>query len=214
MFIKTLAVGPLGTNCYLIGCEETGEGAVIDPGGDAPVILAAVEEAGLTIRYVLNTHAHFDHIGANADVVAATGAPLGLHPRDLPLLRARGGADLWGFPLKPSPLPDLALADGQVLEVGQLRLRVLFTPGHSPGHVSFYEPTAGVIFDGDVLFWRGIGRPALSGGDYRTLMESIHRRLLTLPDETVVYPGHGPATTIGEERRSNPFLVAFGRGNR
>lgn len=206
MIIKTLPVGPIQTNCYLIGCPETLEGAVIDPGGDAPRILAEIQAASLTISYVLNTHAHFDHVSANADVVEATGAQLGLHPRDLPLLRARGGADLWQIPVKPSPEPDIELVEGQVVEVGQLRLQVLFTPGHTPGHVSFYEADEGVVFDGDVLFKQGIGRSDLPGGDYQALMRSIRDVLLVLPAETAVYSGHGPATTIGDERWANPWL--------
>jgi glyoxylase-like metal-dependent hydrolase (beta-lactamase superfamily II) len=206
VIIQTLPVGPLQTNCYLIGCEETLEGAVIDPGGDANLILEAAERAGLTIKYILNTHAHFDHAAANADLVERTGAPLALHPLDLPLLQQRGGADMWGIPVKTSPQPDLELEEGQVIQVGRLELQVLFTPGHTPGHVSFYEPEAGVVFDGDVLFRRGIGRTDLPGGDFNALMRSIKEKLFALPAETVVYSGHGPATTIGEEKWGNPWL--------
>jgi glyoxylase-like metal-dependent hydrolase (beta-lactamase superfamily II) len=206
LIIRTLPVGPIQTNCYLVGCSKTLDGAVIDPGWDAPTILAEAETAGLTIKYVLNTHAHWDHISANADVIAATGAKLGIHPEDLPLLRAQGGADLWHIPVKPSPAPDVELTEGQIIEVGQLRFRVLFTPGHTPGHVSFYEADAGAVFDGDVLFKQGIGRTDLPGGDHNALMRSIRDVLLALPAETVVYSGHGPATTIGEERWANPWL--------
>lgn len=206
MIIKTLPVGPIQTNCYLIGCQETLTGAVIDPGWDAPTILVEAEAAGLTIEYVLNTHAHWDHVSANADVLQATGAKLAIHPDDLPLLRARGGADLWGIPVKPSPEPDVELSEGQRLKIGQLELKVLFTPGHTPGHVSFYEAGAGVLFDGDVLFKQGVGRTDLPGGDHRALMHSIRHVLLALPPETVVYSGHGPPTTIGEERWANPWL--------
>ncbi len=155
---------------------------------------------------MLNTHAHWDHTAANAEVVEATGAQLAIHPGDLPLLRARGGADLWNVPVQTSPEPDVELEEGQVLRVGKLELKVLFTPGHSQGHVSFYEASAGVVFDGDVLFKRGIGRADLPGGDFQTLMHSIKDVLLNLPSETVVYSGHGPATTVGEERVANPWL--------
>jgi glyoxylase-like metal-dependent hydrolase (beta-lactamase superfamily II) len=196
----------LQTNCYLVGCPETLDGAVIDPGGDAPVILAQVEAAGLTIKYVLNTHTHWDHISANADVLEATGAQLAVHPDELPSLRAGGGAALWGISVKPSPEPDVELAGGQVIRVGQIELQVLLTPGHTPGHVSFYAAQAGVIFDGDVLFKQGIGRADLPGGDPQVLMRSIKEVLLALPPQTIVYPGHGPATTISEERRTNPWL--------
>jgi hydroxyacylglutathione hydrolase len=206
LIVKMLAVGPIQTNCYIIGCPDTLEGAVIDPGWDAQLILREVKLAALTIKYVLNTHAHWDHISANADVVAATGAELALHSQDLALFRARGGADLWQIPVKSSPEPDIQLSEGQTLQVGNLSLHVLATPGHTPGHVSFYEPDAGVVFDGDVLFKHGIGRTDLPGGDTDALMHSIHDVLLALPEETVVYSGHGPATTIGEERRTNPWL--------
>lgn len=206
MIIKTLVLGPIQTNCYLIGCAETLEGAVIDPGWDAPTILAEAEAARLTIKYVLNTHAHWDHVSANTDLLEATDAELAIHPSELPLLRARGGADLWGIPVKPSPEPDIELTEGQVIQVGKLKLQVIFTPGHTPGHVSFYESDAGVVFDGDVLFKMGIGRTDLPGGDHRALMRSIREKLMVLPAETVVYSGHGPATTIGEERWANPWL--------
>jgi hydroxyacylglutathione hydrolase len=204
--IKRLLVGPIQTNCYIIGCPDTLEGAVIDPGWDAPGILAEVNAQGLNIKYVLNTHAHWDHIAANTGVLEQTGAQLAIHPKELPLLRARGGADLWQIPVKPSPEPDLELAEGQILALGQYKLEVLFTPGHTPGHVSFYAADAAVVFDGDVLFKQGIGRTDLPGGDHQALMHSIHSVLLALPDETIVYSGHGPATTISEERRSNPWL--------
>ena len=206
MIIQTLPVGPLQTNCYLIGCPETLDGAVIDPGWDAHVILAEAKANDLTIKYVLNTHAHWDHVAANADLVETSGAQLAIHPDDLPLLRAKGGADFWGVPVKPSPEPDLELAAGQKLAIGKLELEVLFTPGHTPGHVSFYDAEAGVVFDGDVLFKQGIGRTDLPGGSMSALMHSIKEVLMKLPPETVVYSGHGPATTIGEERWSNPWL--------
>jgi hydroxyacylglutathione hydrolase len=206
LIIKTLSLGPIQTNCYLIGCEETRDGAVIDPGWDAPIILAAVEAAGLNVKYVLNTHAHWDHISANADVLEATGSQLAIHSKDLALLRARGGADLWGIPAKTSPEPDLELVPGRMLQVGTLNLQVLFTPGHTPGHVSFWEADAGVVFDGDVLFKQGVGRTDLWGGDRDLLMRSIWDVLMELPDDTVVYSGHGPSTTIGEERSTNPWL--------
>ena len=206
MIIKALAVGPIQTNCYIVGCAETLQGAVIDPGWDARTILAEAKAANLTIKYVLNTHAHWDHMAANADVLEATGAQLAIHPNDLPLLRARGGADMWHIPVRPSPEPDIELTEGQVITIGQLKLQVLLTPGHTPGHVSFYEADAGAVFDGDVLFNQGIGRTDLPGGDLNALMHSIREVLMALPPETVVYSGHGLPTTIGEERWANPWL--------
>ena len=205
MILHTIHVGITQTNCYIVGCEDTGEGVVIDPGGNPKRILKAIEEAGLTIRYVLNTHCHFDHMGANADVVAATGAPLALHPAELPILQARGGASWFGVPVKESPAPDIELDDGQVIEVGTLRFQVLHTPGHSPGGVTFYLEEQGVAFDGDVLFQMGVGRTDLPGGEWDTLMRSIQEVLFALPDETILYSGHGPKTTVGQEKRSNPW---------
>lgn len=206
MILHTIHVGITQTNCYVVGCEETHEGVVIDPGGHPQRIIDAIEESGLTVRYVLNTHCHFDHMGANAEIVAATGAPLALHPAELPILQARGGASWFGVLVKESPLPDVELADGQVLEVGTLRFQVLHTPGHSPGGVTFYLEEQGVAFDGDALFHMGVGRTDLPGGDWDTLMRSIQEVLFALPDETVLYPGHGPQTTVGREKRSNPWL--------
>jgi hydroxyacylglutathione hydrolase len=202
----TLVVGLIQTNCYLIICPQTKAAAVIDPGGNPEKILRAAREQGASIGWVLNTHTHWDHMAANAEVVAESGASLAIHEADLPLLRAKGGADSWGIPSSPSPDPDRLLVPGESLEIGTLRLEVLFTPGHTPGHVSFYEARHKTVFDGDVLFHRGIGRTDLPGGDHATLIRSIKEKLLPLTDDVAVYPGHGPTTTIGEERRLNPWL--------
>jgi len=208
LIIHTIHVGITQTNCYVVGCEETREGVVIDPGGHPERILKAIEESGLTIRYVLNTHCHFDHMGANAEIVAATGAPLALHPAEIPILQARGGAALFGVAVKESPMPDVELEPGQALEVGLLRFQVLHTPGHSAGGgVTFYLEEEGAAFDGDVLFAMGIGRTDLPGGSFDTLKHSIREVLFALPDETVIYPGHGPKTTVGQEKRSNPWVA-------
>lgn len=194
------------TNCYIVGCEETTQGAVIDPGGEGKRLVREIEHSVLDVRYVLITHAHFDHIGGIADVVEATGAMLAIHPDERPILEAGGGASMWGLTVKPSPPPDVALSDGQIIEVGQLSFGVLLTPGHSPGGVTFYEPDEGVAFVGDVLFSRGIGRTDLHGGSHQTLMRSIKEVLFELPDDTVIYPGHGPKTTVGQEQRANPWV--------
>ena len=204
--VITLPLGPIQTNCYIVGDPASRDAAVIDPGWDAPRVLASAQAAGLAIKIVLLTHAHFDHIGGVAGVVETTRVPLALHPLDLPLLRELGGAKEWGILVPPSPDPTIELQPGQVIEVGRLRLETLFVPGHTPGHVAFYERDEGILFDGDVLFQQGIGRYDFPGGDYATLMRSIREQLLALPDETVVYPGHGDPTTIGNERRGNPFL--------
>jgi hydroxyacylglutathione hydrolase len=204
--IHTLQVGPLSTNCYVVGCPDTHQGVVIDPGGHPTRILAAIEETALRIIYILNTHCHFDHIGANARLMEETGAPLALHPVEIPLLHAGGGARLFGLPAVQKALPAVELEEGQELQVGSLAMQVLHTPGHSPGSLSFYLPQAAAVFDGDLLFAGGVGRADLPGGDWETLLRSIREVLFTLPDETTIYPGHGPPTTVGGEKRSNPYV--------
>jgi hydroxyacylglutathione hydrolase len=205
--VLTLPLGELQTNCFIAADSETKVAAVIDPGWDAPQVLAALETRQWSLKYILLTHAHFDHIGAVADLVDATSVPVALHRADLPLLHHLGGAALFGYDIRPSPKPSLFLQPGQVIEVGQLRFEVLFVPGHTLGHVAFYEWQANAVFSGDVLFRQGIGRTDFPGGNLETLLTSIRDQLLVLPDETTVYPGHGPATTIGAERRDNPFLA-------
>ena len=207
MLLDSVVVSIVQTNCYIVGCEETQEGVVIDPGGHPQRILKAIEESGLTIRYVLNTHCHFDHMGANAEIVAATNAPLALHPAELPMLQAQGGAAMFGVQIEQSPMPDLELEPGQELQVGTLRFQVLHTPGHSPGSLTFYLEEEGAAFDGDVLFAMGVGRTDLHGGSWDVLERSIRDVLFAMPDETVVYPGHGPSTTVGREKQSNPWLT-------
>jgi glyoxylase-like metal-dependent hydrolase (beta-lactamase superfamily II) len=206
MITTALPVGLIQTNCYIVSCEETRKCAIIDPGGHAQRILAEVKSKDLSVEYILNTHAHFDHTEANGALVETTGARLAIHPADLPILNSSGGAAWFGVQSDPSPPPDLELQHGDELQVGILCLQVLHTPGHTPGHVCFYEAAEGVLFDGDVLFYRGIGRTDLPGGSHQKLLNSIRQVLFALPDETVVYSGHGPATTIGDEKRLNPWL--------
>lgn len=208
MYIETLQVGSLGTNCYLVGDEASKQAAVIDPGGEAGRILAAARQAELTISHIINTHGHGDHMAGNADLVAATDAALVVHANDADMLtdpRLNLSA-LMGMPLA-GPAATRLVAEGDVIQVGGLALHVLHTPGHTPGGISLYAPTAGVLFCGDALFQGSIGRTDLPGGDHGQLLEAIRLKLLTLPDETVVYPGHGPASTIGDERRGNPWLA-------
>ncbi len=206
MILKTLTVGPVQANCYIVGCPETRAAVIIDPGDEAERILQAVAELKVTVTHILLTHAHFDHITAAQAVAEHTGAPLALHPDDLPLLNVGGGATAFGLPQPPIPVPQIWLSAGDTISAGTLSFSVLHTPGHSPGHVCFRETNHGAIFVGDVLFAGSIGRTDLPGGSYETLMDSIAHQLMTLPDDTVVYPGHGPATTIGAERVGNPFL--------
>jgi glyoxylase-like metal-dependent hydrolase (beta-lactamase superfamily II) len=210
MIVKTLMVGPLQTGCYLVLDGKDGPGAIIDPGGDADRILDAAED--IEIRYVINTHGHFDHIAANAEVMRVLSErqqsppQLVAHEKALPLLAENGGAAFFGLHVPPSPEPDRLVDEGDVLTLGRSRLVVMHTPGHSPGSISLYCADEKLIFVGDVLFQQGIGRTDLPGGSWMTLMDSIKDKLLVLPDDTVVYPGHGLSTTIGAERRGNPFL--------
>jgi hydroxyacylglutathione hydrolase len=207
MQVDTLPVGPLETNCYLATCQKTREALLIDPGWNDPALVQAIENQGAVVKAIALTHAHFDHIGGLAALYEHTGAPLIMHQADVPLLVRRGGADEWGIPIRPAPMPDRLVKEGDQVEIGSLRFEVLFTPGHTPGHICLYEASKNVLFDGDVLFKQGIGRTDLPGGSMEKLLDSIQHKLLGLPDETVVYPGHGPATTIGEERFSNPWLA-------
>lgn len=210
MRVHTLTVGTLQTNCYLIEDRQEGVGAIVDPGAEPGRILQAA--SALEIRYVVITHAHFDHTMANAAVLEGLRArqisppKLIAHPEAASQLAAGGGAALFGFHAQPSPPPDRLVDDGDALPLGSTTFQVVHTPGHSPGSISLYSAEDGVVFVGDVLFWRGVGRPDLPGGSWPVLLESIQSRLLALPDETRVYPGHGPPTTIGEERSENPYL--------
>lgn len=210
MIVTTLNVGMLQTSCYVIADRAAGKAAVIDPGGDAGQIVAAAQ--GYRVRYVINTHAHFDHTMDNGTVLEALAEQQGTvpeliaHAQAAPLLASGGGASLFGFRQTPSPPPDRLVNDGDLLALGAVSLQVLYTPGHSQGSMSLYCASEGIVFVGDVLFRRGVGRADLPGGSWQTLMDSIKTRLFALPDKTVVYPGHGPETTIGEERRGNPYL--------
>jgi hydroxyacylglutathione hydrolase len=206
VIVRQLIVGPLQTNCYIAACEETLEGVVVDPGDDAPRILGEIEANEIQIKYILNTHAHFDHIGGNEVLKRQLKVPLALHPLDLPLLQEKGGAMIFGLDAPQSPVPDLELETGMELQFGNHTLQVLLTPGHTPGHVSFFEKEEKVLFDGDVLFDGGIGRTDIPGGSMADIMHSIREILFKLPDDTVVYSGHGNPTTIGQEKATNPWI--------
>jgi len=202
MKVYGFAVGPLQENTYLLVGED-GRGAIVDPGDEPERILAEVRRVGLKPEAILLTHAHFDHVGAVAPLVEALGLPVYLHPADLPLYQSAAlGAARWGLYIPQPPEPTLPLAEGQTLDLG-LGLEVLFLPGHAPGHVGFYRP--GHLISGDVLFRGGIGRYDLPGSDPQKLFASL-QKLTELPPDTVVYPGHGPKTTLAEERASNPYL--------
>ncbi len=206
--ILQMPLGPLQTNCYLLGCEETMAAAIIDPSWNGRAIYATAEEKGYDITHILLTHAHFDHVGGLAELKTETNAPIYIHPEAVAMLQqASMSASFFNVKLPGEmPAPDEMLAEGDVVTVGNLKLDVLFTPGHAPGHVSFYLADHNVLFDGDVLFQQSIGRTDLPGGDYALLMKSIHEAVMVLPDETHVLSGHGAATTVGQERQWNPFL--------
>jgi hydroxyacylglutathione hydrolase len=199
--------GIFAENCFLVVDEVAGECAIVDPGEEAGLILHKVQETGTKPVAIWLTHAHLDHVLGVTRIAAETGAPVWLHPADRPLYDAVPDQAGW-FGLAPPgrlPAPDHALAHGQQLQVGALRFEVRHAPGHSPGSVCLVGP--GVAFTGDVLFAGSIGRTDLPGGDFETLIASIERELLPLPDDTILYSGHGPETTIGRERHTNPFLT-------
>lgn len=204
--IQTVTVGPLGVNCYIIFCDRTREGVVIDPGGDAADILAVVRGHGVSVKYILNTHGHFDHVGANDEVRKATGAPIRIHPADASLLAdaAEHGA-MFGVPTGAQSEADGFLEDGMELRVGDMTLTVLHTPGHTKGGVCFQGE--GFVVTGDTLFAGSIGRTDFPGGHYGQLILSIKGKLFPLDDNTTVLPGHGPTSAIGYEKRLNPFLT-------
>ncbi len=212
--VKGVTVGLLQENCYLFGCRRTGVAVVIDPGDNARGILRLAQQAGLRIEKIINTHAHFDHVMAVADIKSATGAPFYLHEADLPILhelpeRVR----LWlDTEIDPLDDPDGFLEHGQIIAVGDEELEVRFTPGHAPGHVVFVHHAGRQVFAGDTLFQGSIGRYDLPGADGPLLLRSIREQLLTLPDDYVVYPGHGPATEIGLEKQSNPYVGVTAAG--
>lgn len=200
-----IANGMFQENCYIIGCTETLEAVLIDPGEEAELFLRHLDRETFTLKSVWLTHGHVDHVDGVKRIVDATGAEVFLHPgdRDLYDRLVQQGA-VWGLESEAAPPPDHDLAHGDELRVGDAPFTVLHVPGHSKGGVAFLGQ--GVVFVGDALFAGSIGRTDLPGGDTLTLLTSIREQLLTLPDETVVYPGHGPETTIGVERRTNPFL--------
>jgi hydroxyacylglutathione hydrolase len=204
--VVVLPNGQLAENCYLIADRSTGEAVIIDPGEEATMFLAELDTRGWALKGIWLTHAHVDHIMGVGAVRRATGAPIHLHPLDRPIYDALPQYGAWlGMKLDPPPEPDVELRPGTQVRVGRRAFDVRFTPGHSPGSVSFVGQ--GMVFGGDVLFNGSIGRTDLPGGDLQTLMSTLQTQFLSLPDSTVVHSGHGPDTTIGVERLTNPFLT-------
>ncbi|MCC7339602.1 MAG: MBL fold metallo-hydrolase [Bryobacterales bacterium] len=208
MFHRVFTLGQLQCNASLLGDEETREAVVIDPGEQPRALIDAIRDGEWRVKEILFTHAHIDHVAGALEVQQLTGAPVAMHPADLGLYDSLAEQAAWiGMPTPPRVEIAHWLEEGEVLECGSVRLKVLFTPGHAPGHVSFYLADQAMIVSADVLFRASIGRTDLPGGNHSQLLESIRTQLLVLPDETRVIPGHGPATTIGLERRTNPFLA-------
>jgi glyoxylase-like metal-dependent hydrolase (beta-lactamase superfamily II) len=211
LVVQAVPVGPLSCNCVVVGDSVSSEAVIVDPGGDAERLLDLLSVLRLRVSVIINTHAHFDHVGANAALRRATGAPLKMHADDVPLYDSlRQQAVFFGglLPVPERAPVDDTLSDGQRLEVGAARATVLHTPGHSPGSICLlFDADPPLLLSGDTLFAGGIGRSDLSGGDPAALRRSLTTRILTLDDRTRVIPGHGPETTIGAERRTNPFLM-------
>jgi hydroxyacylglutathione hydrolase len=205
LIIEKLEVGPIMANCFIVGCEETKQAAVIDPGDEADRILMTLAQHALVVKYLINTHSHFDHVSANKRMKEVTGAPLAIHPDDAPMLAELSrSAMMFGLSAENSPEPDILLKDGDEISFGNISFKIIHTPGHSQGGICLY--TRGHLFAGDTLFAGSIGRTDLPGGNYDALISNIKNKLLVLDEDTIVYTGHGPETTIGNEKRMNPFL--------
>ncbi len=209
MVIETIPVGALQVNCYVLGCETLRQAIVIDPGDEAEAILAALAQHGLNLTCILATHAHFDHLLACRELQERTGASFHLHPADRPLLATLRRTCMAWLGYDPGPPPDITgdLTPGETLQAGGIALEVRHTPGHSPGSVTLVDHAGRRAFTGDALFAGSIGRTDLPGGDMRTLLDSIRAQILSLPDDYAVLAGHGEASSVGDERRGNPFLA-------
>ncbi|HVG26946.1 MAG TPA: MBL fold metallo-hydrolase [Acidobacteriaceae bacterium] len=208
MIRETFPVGMLQCNCTILGDEQSREAIVVDPGFEVPRILATLAKHQLTVKHIVITHAHIDHIGSALELKRITGSPILYNQADLPLIAMMDTQAGWlGIAAPEVKPPDHSPADTEVIAIRGLETQVIHTPGHTEGSLSLLVPAASLLLAGDTLFAGSVGRTDLEGGNHHKLIASIRERLLPLPDATVVVPGHGPATTIGEERASNPFLV-------
>jgi glyoxylase-like metal-dependent hydrolase (beta-lactamase superfamily II) len=206
--VKKFILGPVATNSYLIADSETKEAAVIDPAWDGHIILEEAKIHNYSINQIWLTHAHFDHIGGVGAIINGIkpSPSIALHPKDFPLWQEQGGAPLFGYRIDTDYQPAISLKHGMILQLGSIDFEVRHTPGHTPGHVIFYCREEGILFCGDVIFWRSIGRTDLPGGSYNTLINSIHNQILVMPENTRLFTGHMEETSVGEEKHENPFL--------
>ena len=204
MILERLVVGPFASNCYIVGSEITHEGMIIDPGDEANQILNKIKDLQLDIKMIVLTHGHIDHIGAVKEINEAIGAEIYVHADDAQSLKGWRIGSILGSSYPAPPPPDRLLKGGDSIDIGDLHFLVIHTPGHTPGGICFLGE--GVVFTGDTLFNYSVGRTDLDGGSGYQLINSLHTKLMVLPDDTIVYPGHGPETTIGAERSGNPFL--------
>jgi hydroxyacylglutathione hydrolase len=213
--IHRIVVGLLETNCYILAGPDNREAVVVDPGGGAGLVLHRLQQLRLNPKLILSTHAHFDHVLAVDELRSATGAEFLIHHEDLPILesmRERARAFM-GIEVPPPPKADRFIKEGDEISVGGVTWKVMHTPGHSPGSICLHAP--GILLSGDTIFSGSIGRTDTPGGDYGRILESIGTKIMVLPDDTVIYPGHGPSTTVGRERKANPFVQeALKRGGR
>jgi glyoxylase-like metal-dependent hydrolase (beta-lactamase superfamily II) len=205
--IKTLVVGPLDVNCYIVWDEDTKDGVVVDPGGDGDVIAKEVKSLGVKTVSIIDTHGHFDHVGGNGELAELLNVKVAIHGADAHMIEgASAQSAFYGHQIEDLPPADVTFEGGSVIEAGSLLIKVLHTPGHTPGGVCLYIEAAEILITGDTLFAGSIGRSDLPGGDHETLLASIKEKILPLPDGVRVYPGHGGSSTVGEERTHNPFL--------
>ncbi|MBI5234829.1 MAG: MBL fold metallo-hydrolase [Deltaproteobacteria bacterium] len=211
--LKTLTVGALEVNCYVLSDDSSKEAVIIDPGGDAQAIISVVKKNGFKVRWIVNTHGHFDHVGADEELRRVFNCPVAMHGVDVDmLLEAHEHGVIFGVKTEPQKRPDVILEDGSLINAGGITLRVIHTPGHTRGGVCLYDEAGGRLFTGDTLFAGSVGRTDLDGGSFAVIMDSIRNKILPLGHAVKVYPGHGDATTIGKEEKTNPYITGEAGG--